>query len=996
MDVLTIFVSPGTGDLYHDILNAISSICATNTFMSMVQVGAILGFFWMIMSTIYKQTHIPTMHYTITIFLLTSLVLVPKVTIYIHDPGKMTTNRRVDNIPIGIGLFASSFSHIGYSITEAFESNFSLVDDLKYQQNGVLMGSRMISEVTRSKITDPTLSTNMNRFIKRCIVFGMGTGHYNVSTIKESTDIWGYIKGVGASSLIGVYYDDAGIKDIIPCNRALHELDKSLTNKIQNSHGFLARRMGISNDNLFKDIEAAFTSGTKISTQDADSRMGISNDNLLKDITAAFTSGAKLSELDANKGTKILKQAMVINAMDRGFTEAGGSVSRNVYAEAKSDIHTRMAYHATKRQAEQWLPIMKTILEIIFLGAFPLVFLAMLMPEGSTVLINYLLGLFWLQTWDPLYAILNRIMHGVSSFKTSQTMSLMNSDAGLALVNIAEVATINDDLIAMAGYLSLSVPFLAYAVVRGGAGSFMSLATSMLGVPQSSAIAASGEAAAGNISLGNTSIDTHVANTMSANKQNLSSFYDNHGVQVRNSLGMNMHETVSGRTLMHEEASKLSNFNAQTISSTQQQLSSQAAESHRHAENYDRSADMYQGYAAVKGLQSMSSQTRSANSTDNFARDHSSDHVKHAQQYLSDVKSFAENNKLSTDHAASIFGSIGAGMGKSDFIKANASISGNASLGSLYDTAKSYSEANNMQEAWNVGLKYAQNSAYAVNQGHQDQYLKSAQENLNDSRNLREHAQEHYAKEESTSMQASKYSSISHTIFKDGTQDFVDWALKSPFEGGAGISSAELSQVMSSNDINSPEFKAQNKLIDDYVLRQGAIENSGLRNHQLTERYNDMMSGRDKMTSNISDTISHKADKVWEGTGNLNRKEFTESEKTETQRQYIERSDKHNEEYRQLKNIPEGANLVNNIGIVTDTEIMNEAHDMEVNQRHDKIANTGRVISDGVNKKIDGGVSGHIVENTKDVLSSLTSGGTMTTGKELDNKTSKKDSSDAD
>ena len=81
---------------------------------------------------------------------------------------------------------------------------------------------------------------------------------------------------------------------------------------------------------------------------------------------------------------------------------------------------------------------------------------------------------------------------------------------------------------------------------------------------------------------------------------------------------------------------------------------------------------------------------------------------------------------------------------------------------------------------------------------------------------------------------------------------------------------------------------------------------------------------------------------------------------------------------------------------MTDTEIMNEAHDMEVNQRHNKIANTGRVISDGVNKKIDGGVSGHIVENTKDVLSSLTSGGTMTTGKELDNKTSKKDSSDAD
>ena len=942
---LTLFVSPGTGDLYHDILNAVSSICSAGFFSSMIEVGAILGFFWVVASSIYKHTLLPSAKYATIIILLTSLILVPKVTLYIQDSSDMTSDRRVDNIPIGVGLFASAFSHIGHTLTTVFESNFSLVDDFKYQNNGILMGSRMISHVTRAKITDPEIANNMNRFIKRCIVFGIGTGHYNIRSIKESNHIWQYINDTGASSLIGVYYQDKNTKDIVACNVAMEKLNVALEQNLNDSKSFFSSRFGASNENLFDNIAAALTPGNRFALH------------------------------DASKGTNILKQAMVINAMDRGFSEAGGA-SRNVYAESKSDIHTRMAYHATKRQAEQWLPILKTILEIIFLGAFPLVFLAMLLPEGSTVFINYLLGIFWLQTWDPIYAILNRIMHGISGAKTDAAMSLMNGDAGLALVNITEIATVNDDLIAMAGYLSLSVPFIAYAVIKGGAGSFMSLATSMLGVPQSSAISASGEASSGNISLGNTSMDTHTANTMSANKQQLSSLYDNYGVHIRNTQGMDIQETISGRTLMHENTSRLGNFNSQTMSGIQDQLSNQAMASHREAENYDKTADMHKGLAAINGLQSMYSHSSGANSNDNFAQDHSSDHIKHAQRYLSNVQSFADSNKLSADHAASLFGSIGAGIGKADYIKANGqmSLSGNASLGSVYDAAKTFSDSNNMQEGWNIGLRHAQNTSYSVHTGNQDQYMESAQQNLNTSNSMRESASQHYAQEQSASNQASHYENISRNISQDGTQAFVDWALKAKSEGGGGLTASEFSQVMSANDTHNGYFDQQHTLIDNYLKGKNNSMDNVFSNQKFRHDYDNVMSKGSNIVDEVSSTIANGSDKVWSKASNLDQSEFSDKDKKGVQKAYNKSSEDHNTKYRELKNIPTGEFLSNNINLATDVPMTNEEHNLQIDQNKDKIESAGRNISDGVGKKIEGGVSGHIADHLPNTLKSIFKG----------------------
>jgi conjugal transfer mating pair stabilization protein TraG len=162
--------------------------------------------------------------------------------------------------------------------------------------------------------------------------------------------------------------------------------------------------------------------------------------------------------------------------------------------------------------ASYWLPLMKNAFEAIMYGSFLIVFLLMLFPFGMMILRNYLFTLLWLQMWAPLFAIIHLMM----SFY-ARSRSLAVSPDAFTLQSLPGLLQVNADMAGLAGYLSLSVPFLAGGLVKGMSGTFTQLAQYIGGVTQSAGSSAAAEVVSGNLSMGNTNFSNHSAFNTSAN-----------------------------------------------------------------------------------------------------------------------------------------------------------------------------------------------------------------------------------------------------------------------------------------------------------------------------------------------------------------------------------------------------------------------------------------------------------------------------------------------
>jgi conjugal transfer mating pair stabilization protein TraG len=79
-----------------------------------------------------------------------------------------------------------------------------------------------------------------------------------------------------------------------------------------------------------------------------------------------------------------------------------------------------------------------------------------LFPSGWKALTNYLGILMWIQMWPPLYAVLNLLMN---VYARSETQSYLG-DEGITMLTSIGVSEINAEIQALAGYLSMSIPFI--------------------------------------------------------------------------------------------------------------------------------------------------------------------------------------------------------------------------------------------------------------------------------------------------------------------------------------------------------------------------------------------------------------------------------------------------------------------------------------------------------------------------------------------------------
>ena len=397
----------------------------------------------------------------------------------------------VGNVPVGLGILASFTSQIGDWLTRTAETVFVMPSELNYSTGGMVYGARLFDATRNFVIRDAEFSTNLETHFKNCLFGDIMLYRKSLTNLAKASDLWAAI-GPGAEARSQQWLERQGdgtvSSYIITCRQAYQALDAQWTPIIEASTPLWGKE-------AYPKLSNALAA-----------------DKLRHDVpivSAAFTgSSASYAE--------VMRQNTAINAfMQARNSMAGGAgaAAIDTFAQTRADMQARNTYNSIAQQAMAWVPILNIVLTVVFFAMFPVIFPLFLMPQtGLASLKGYTMGFFYLAAWGPLYVILHMIC-------MTRAMSAASAVAGggVTLASYAGIGAVNAETATIAGFMLMSVPFLAAGLARGG----MSIAghsMSMLAPAQNAAEAAALEQTTGNYSYGNVSWANATSNMRQADQ----------------------------------------------------------------------------------------------------------------------------------------------------------------------------------------------------------------------------------------------------------------------------------------------------------------------------------------------------------------------------------------------------------------------------------------------------------------------------------------------
>ncbi|MBP9727570.1 MAG: conjugal transfer protein TraG N-terminal domain-containing protein, partial [Gammaproteobacteria bacterium] len=452
----------------------------------------------MVMVMVAKQELLPTAKWFFGSLIITSALMLPKVDIIVKD--RVTKlERPVAHVPFMLGVFAGVSSQLGEVLAKQMDAIFAQAGP-DYTGHGVAMASKLLSKVEHFHIRDPLMAANMRGFVQQCMVFDIAKGKYTIKELHGSDNVWKLLRDTASKARGFVYKAHEPTKP------------KPVTSKIVTcEEGAIL-------------LEQAWSAAYKQAAFAYGSRLYPSAPNpaklFMENLPLAHGYLTRLS----HTAEEILQQSMMSNAIDDGLLELNQLTDANAavtaYAAKRAQAQQRVAYSLQGSMASLSLSVLKVVVEILFYGLFPIIVAISIFPGGWVVIKKYIIALFWIQSWAPMYAILNMIMNIYGKTKSMAAVSTIGRRA-LNMYSLKGLSDANEWISSAAGYAMMSVPFLSYGIIHYGAGALSQLATHFGSVTQSAASHAAEEATTGNYSMGNTSFDNHNKHNVSGFKQDI-------------------------------------------------------------------------------------------------------------------------------------------------------------------------------------------------------------------------------------------------------------------------------------------------------------------------------------------------------------------------------------------------------------------------------------------------------------------------------------------
>lgn len=588
-------------DSLFGIFNAIAAIRGSDTYLSAMGGVAFCGFIAALLAYAFAPHKLQGWQWLASVVLVYSVLFVPRVAVGIVDKTGGAPVKVVANVPFGLAVLGSMTSTIGNTLTALFETAFQAIPgaaglpaELTYQKNGLLFGNRLIRETGQVVFPDPAFRTDMINFIHNCTLYDIIDGTIDAAVFAKADDAWAMMATPNPARFSTV--SRGASVDALPCPAVYADLNSRLPAQVNSITGKLAVQLN-------PTLPGAVAAGVIASQiEQAYLKNRIAN--------AAKTAG------------DLIRQNAILNAI----SDTGQLVSQKqndpaammlAVGRAQAVAQTNAAWRNNGKIAEQALPVVRNVIEALAYALFPIVVLLLMLTGGRETMLalkNYCALLIWIQLWPPLYAILNYM---ATMFAASELAAAANVGGGATALSLMTSSPIYANAIsaeAVVGYLTLSIPFIAWAALKRME-NFGSAVTGGLSGLQSAVAASTGAAASGNVSMGNVAMDQ-----MQLAPNRTSAFMQSWQSDVTgNTMTSNIVNGRTGVSLLRNQgfASRVVSVRVSEQEVSEANKQAEAARSDAVSANRERSAvladTLSKGIATVR-----SSRTSSGTSSSNF------------------------------------------------------------------------------------------------------------------------------------------------------------------------------------------------------------------------------------------------------------------------------------------------------------------------------------------------------------------------------------------
>lgn len=426
-------------------LNAIAAFMGTGTWSSIEKMCIafsvlIVGVNWI------KRHNVMDMLGWLFSLTLVSMLVVIRTPVQIIDYSNVAQVYKVDNVPIGLAIPASLATRVGNALVQSYEMVFSLPDSVTYSKTGMLFGANLVAKSTDFVSQNPEITTMFSDYVQNCVMGDIFLNHkYSFEELMQSSDPYTLIfsrpsplRQVPNNNYKFLEKPYTG-SSFISCQVAAKELQQRLAIDTQTggkTWSYYVRRLfgGKPNPDLL------------FSQMIGDS------------YSYFYNSGQSAGQ--------IIRQNVTMNALRGGIqsyaARSGDTASLVNIANTSSLEKQRLAQATMGHQALRSLPMMQTVIMGIMIGMFPIMIMAAMFNMMTLQVIKgYLFALIWLQSWPLLYAVLNSAM----AYYAKQ------NGVPVVLSELSQVQLKNSDIATTAGYISMMIPPLSWAMIKSmGAG----------------------------------------------------------------------------------------------------------------------------------------------------------------------------------------------------------------------------------------------------------------------------------------------------------------------------------------------------------------------------------------------------------------------------------------------------------------------------------------------------------------------------------------------
>jgi conjugal transfer mating pair stabilization protein TraG len=491
------FRSYGSGGLYHDIFNAVALMSGANAMDSLIRLALVLGVVMGIVKAVTDFNVGTILRWYIFAVVIYGVLWVPKVSIQVEDRlNPAVVHPIVANVPLGVGASSALISQIGDRIIKLTETAFADPVDGEFSKHGMIFGAKMFAKINTLRPSDQRTALNLRGYMQDCAFYDIADNTVQIDALSKSADMWQTLTATPNPARMGPYTNADGSTTLKNCADFATQVGVDLGTDLPNIQKYLV---------------------ASVDPDVAEANMNAEQANVSNVVTTAIGS--------SQSAVTIIKQAVVRNMLNDSLKGYMGS-SSGVLGATMAELQTQNTQKLLGVIGEKAVVNLKIVIELLFIGIFPVIFPLFLLPKlGPAMAKGYLAGFFYLQLWGPMYVILHKVMMANAFAHTAAATFGAGDTHVFNALTLDASAQANQDVCTLAGSMMLMIPVLAGLLTKG-AMAVGAQGEALLGNFRSGAESASSSLTSGNWSLGNAAVGNHSWDNENANQHVTSRYED--------------------------------------------------------------------------------------------------------------------------------------------------------------------------------------------------------------------------------------------------------------------------------------------------------------------------------------------------------------------------------------------------------------------------------------------------------------------------------------